>query len=129
MTHKKSNLDKVSVIRSLEYLKAKKIIQIKTEKKKIIEVRLFDEKRQKISIGDEIEFSLTNDLDKKILVKVIGLSKFKTFKDLYSRFHYSLFGHPHGTTLNDQLKDIMECYSKEEEEKYKVFGIHIELIE
>jgi len=99
------------------------------EKKKIIEVRLFDEKRQKISIGDEIEFSLTNDLDKKILVKVIGLSKFKTFKDLYSRFHYSLFGHPHGTTLNDQLKDIMECYSKEEEEKYKVFGIHIELIE
>ena len=27
------------------------------EKKKIIEVRLFDEKRQKISIGDEIEFS------------------------------------------------------------------------
>jgi phenylalanyl-tRNA synthetase alpha chain len=35
---KKSNLDKVSVIRSLEYLRNKKIIEISTEKKKIIDV-------------------------------------------------------------------------------------------
>ena len=35
---KKSNLDKISVIRSLEYLKSKKIIEISTEKKKIIEI-------------------------------------------------------------------------------------------
>ncbi|HEB47062.1 MAG TPA: phenylalanine--tRNA ligase subunit alpha [Candidatus Pacearchaeota archaeon] len=35
---KKSNLDKVSVIRSLEYLKNKKIIDISIEKKKIIEI-------------------------------------------------------------------------------------------
>jgi len=33
---KKSNLDKVSVIRSLEYLKNKKIIDISTKKEKII---------------------------------------------------------------------------------------------
>ncbi len=35
---KKSNLDKVSVLRSLEYLKDKKIINISKEKKKIIDV-------------------------------------------------------------------------------------------
>ena len=98
------------------------------EKKKIIEVRLFDEKRQKISIGDEIEFSLIDSPEEKIMVKVVGLSKFKFFKDLYSSFHYSLFGHPHGTLLDEQLKDIFECYSKEDEEKYGALGIHIELV-
>src|SRR3989344_2998643 len=99
------------------------------EGKKLIEVRLFDEKRQKVSIGDEIEFLLADNPNEKILVKVIGLSRFKFFKDLYSSFHYSLFGHPHGTTLGYQLKDIMGCYSKEDEEKYGCLAIHIKLIE
>lgn len=98
------------------------------EKKKIIEVRLFDEKRQKISIWDEIEFSLIDNPEEKILAKVVGLSRFKFFKDLYSGFHYSLFGHPHGTTLSEQLKDIFECYTKEDEKKYGCLAIHIELI-
>jgi phenylalanyl-tRNA synthetase alpha chain len=35
---KKSNLDKVSVLRALEYLQNKKIITLETEKKKIIEI-------------------------------------------------------------------------------------------
>lgn len=35
---KKSNLDKVSVLRSLEYLENKKIIELKSEKKKIIDI-------------------------------------------------------------------------------------------
>ena len=98
------------------------------EKRKIIEVRLFDEKRQKVSVGDEIEFSLIDNPEEKILVKVIGLSIFKSFNNLYLSFHHSMFGHPHGTTLNEQLKDIMECYSKENEEKYGSLAIHIELI-
>ena len=97
-------------------------------KKKIIEVRLFDEKRQKIQIGDEIEFSLIDNQDEKILVKVIGLSRFKTFKELYSSFSYKMFGHPDGTTLSEQIRDIQECYSNKEEEKYGALGIHIKLI-
>lgn len=98
------------------------------ERRKIIEVRLFDEKRQKVSIGDEIEFSLIDNPEEKISVKVIGLSTFRSFKDLYSSFHYSLFGHPHGTILDEQLKDILERYSKEDEENYGCLAIHIELI-
>ena len=35
---KKSNLDKVSVLRALEYLANKKIIELKTEKKKVVDV-------------------------------------------------------------------------------------------
>ena len=35
---KKSNLDKVSVLRALEYLQNKKIVEITTKKKKIVEI-------------------------------------------------------------------------------------------
>ena len=37
---KKSNLDKVSVIRALEYLQNKNIVKLESEKKKIIETGL-----------------------------------------------------------------------------------------
>ncbi|MBS3160031.1 hypothetical protein J4436_04550 [Candidatus Woesearchaeota archaeon] len=41
------------------------------EGRKIIEVRLFDEKRQEVSIGDEIGFSLINSpLIRRYLLKL-----------------------------------------------------------
>lgn len=96
--------------------------------KKIIEVRLNDEKRQKVNIGDEIEFSLLDDIDAKILVKVIGLSKFDFFEHLYSSFNYKLFGHPNGTTLKNQIDSIRENYSEKGEEQFGALGIHIRLL-
>ena len=38
---------------------------------KTVEFRLYDEKRQTIQIGDEIEFSKLPELQEKLLVKVI----------------------------------------------------------
>ena len=40
---------------------------------KTIEFRLYDDKRKKVKIGDEIEFSKLPDLHEKILVKVVDL--------------------------------------------------------
>ena len=40
---------------------------------KTIEFRLYDEKRQKIKVGDKIEFSKLPDLDEKILVEVLDI--------------------------------------------------------
>ena len=98
------------------------------EGKKVIEVRLFDEKRQKVQIDDEIEFSLIDRPDEKIVVKVVGLSRFKTFRDLYFAFDHRKFGHPEGTTLEEQVKSIRECYGEQEEMKYGALGIHIKLL-
>ena len=95
---------------------------------KVIETRTNDEKRQLVNIDDEIEFTSLENSNKKLLVKVIGLSKFKSFKDLYSSFDHKMFGHPSGTTLDMQLTDIRETYSKEKELKYGALGIHIKLI-
>ena len=52
---------------------------------KTIELRLNDLKRQKIKVGDLIEF--TNRVtDEKMLVRVIDLIKFNSFSDLYKNF-------------------------------------------
>lgn len=75
---KKSNLDKVSVIRSLEYLKNKKIIDLMTEKKKIVDVGVNGALYRKKGLPER---RLLNLLDEKRIIKLeeaeeqSGLSK------------------------------------------------------
>jgi ASC-1-like (ASCH) protein len=47
---------------------------------KTYEIRLYDEKRRKIEIGDKIIFSKLPLLEDKIEVKVVSLIKADTFK-------------------------------------------------
>ena len=96
---------------------------------KVIEVRLFDENRQKVRIGDKIEFSIIDSPEEKLLVSVFGLSRFNNFKDLFSSFDYKKFGHSNGITVEQQVKNEYNCYTVEKEIAYGVLGIHIDLIE
>ena len=50
--------------------------------KKTIELRLNDEKRQKLKIGDEIEFICTDDADKTVGVSVTNIYHFDNFAQL-----------------------------------------------
>lgn len=52
---------------------------------KTVEFRLYDEKRQTIQIGDEIEFSKLPELQEKLLVKVIDLYKEESFEKLFKK--------------------------------------------
>ena len=47
---------------------------------KTVEFRLYDEKRSKIKIGDQIEFSKLPDLQETILVDVLDLYREDTFE-------------------------------------------------
>ena len=52
---------------------------------KTVEFRLYDEKRQTIQIGDEIEFSKLPELQEKLLVKVIDLYREESFEKLFKK--------------------------------------------
>jgi ASC-1-like (ASCH) protein len=92
---------------------------------KVIELRLLDEKRQKIKIGDEIEFKKEPNLEESIIVKVKGLLLYKTFEELIE--DYPLEWLSDNTTTKEELIEILNTfYSKEEQEKYGVIGIRIE---
>lgn len=90
-----------------------------------IEARLFDEKRQKVDIGDKIIFEKLPDRDESITVEVVGLSRFGSFRDLFLAFDKSKFGHPENFTLEDQIEGMWEVYSEEVEKELGVLGIHI----
>ena len=51
--------------------------------KKTIELRLYDEKRKRISIGDTIKFINTEDSNDTLCVTVIDLFVFTSFAELY----------------------------------------------
>ena len=68
---------------------------------KRIEIRLFDEKRQQIKIGDTIKFLKEPDLNESFNAKVTGLLRYSSFEDFYT---------------------------KEKQEQYGVLGIRIELL-
>jgi phenylalanyl-tRNA synthetase alpha chain len=64
---KKSNLDKISAIRSLEYLKNKKVIDISTKKKKIVEIGVNGALYRKKGLPER---RLLNLLDEKRILKL-----------------------------------------------------------
>ena len=89
---------------------------------KTIELRLNDEKRKLLTVGDYIEFTnrVTNE---KLLVEVIDLFKYNSFEELYKHFNKIEMGY----FINEEAnpKDMENYYSKEEQEKYGVLGIKI----
>lgn len=97
--------------------------------KETIEVRLFDKKRKGIRLGDTITFVRRSRRDESIVVEVIGLSRFRSFRDLFSTFDKSKFGYPDSFTLDDQIKSMRKFYSKKREKKLGVLALHIRLID
>ncbi|MDD5721202.1 MAG: ASCH domain-containing protein [Candidatus Pacebacteria bacterium] len=91
---------------------------------KIIESRLYDEKRQLIKVGDSIEFYQNDDEEKRVITKVKSLHKYKTFSELFSAFPVEYFG---GISKKFLIREIKRFYSNEDEKKYGVVGIKIEL--
>lgn len=92
---------------------------------KNIESRLYDEKRQKISIGDQIEFTYKDNPSQKILTKVKAIYLYSSFEELFSDFPLKKFG---GNSKEELVEKVNKFYSKEEQERYDAVGIKIELV-
>ena len=90
--------------------------------RKIIEMRLNDEKRKGIKIGDVIMF-INNENGEVMLVEVINLYPFKNFEELYAHFDKKDLGY-----LDDEKADPSDMeiyYPKDRILKYGVLGIEI----
>jgi len=92
---------------------------------KTIELRLYDEKRRLIKVNDTIEFE-NRITQEKILVKVKKLHKYSNFEELYKNFDPISLGYKDDKNVSPT--DMNKYYSKEEQEKYGVLGIELELI-
>ena len=92
---------------------------------KTVEMRLNDEKRGRIKIGDEIEFS-NRENGEKMLTRVVNLTKFKNFCELYVHFDKCVLGYLENEDANPC--HMSKYYPQEDIDKHGVLAIEITLI-
>ncbi len=94
---------------------------------KRIELRLFDEKRRLINIGDTITFQKEPELNVEMNVKVIGLLRYNSFEELLNDFSIEMVADKK-MTKEELLHVLEEFYTPEKQRQYGVVGIRIEKI-
>ena len=91
---------------------------------KTIEMRLDDEKRRSLSIGDFIIFTHTEDKNKSLLTVIKDLKHYCSFKELYEDTPNKLdLGYLEDETPH--YEDMYDYYPKERIDKYHVLAIHL----
>lgn len=105
-------------------LKQSPFEKIKNESK-TIELRLNDEKRQMVQVGDFIEFSCLDNPECKIQTRVTALHHFISFAELYASLPKERLGY--APTETPDVNHMDEYYPHEKQEKYGVLGIELYL--
>ncbi len=94
---------------------------------KKIEIRLYDEKRQKIKLGDTIKFLKEPNLDESFNAKVVGLLRYNSFEEMFEDFDISDLA-DNSMTKEDLINVLEQFYTPEKQKEYGVLGIRIEVI-
>lgn len=96
--------------------------------RKTIELRLYDEKRRSVCVGDEIEFLHSEKKGEALICRVIALHVFSSFAELYSVLPLLKCGYTEDDVFSASPADMELYYSKQQQEECGVVGIEIELI-
>jgi ASC-1-like (ASCH) protein len=89
---------------------------------KTIELRLFDDKRKNIKIGDIIEFCDIADKNETLQTKVIGLHKAADFSALCAQIDCKLAGF---STPDKLCATMNKFYTPEAQKHFGVIGIEL----
>ena len=92
---------------------------------KTIELRLNDEKRQLLKEKDLIKFTNRKTLE-SIVVEIVKLHRYPSFIELYKHFDKIALGYNEDEEAKPE--DMELYYSKEEQNKYGVVGIEIQVV-
>ena len=95
------------------------------EGKKTIEVRLNDEKRRKIKVGDTIKFISLPSKNETLHVQVTALRKYDTFEAMYKDIPFKAFD-CEGWTMKEMLDGTYEIYTPEQEKQWGTLAITIQ---
>ncbi|WP_142826399.1 ASCH domain-containing protein [Planococcus soli] len=99
---------------------------IKAGKKKV-EVRLNDEKRRNIKVGEIIKFSKLPERNEVIQVEVTRLTVYSHFQSMYEHISFTDLGCA-GWKMEAMIKETYDVYSQEQEKEYGALAIRIKLL-
>lgn len=91
---------------------------------KTVEIRLYDEKRQKIEVGDAITFYKGESRDEWISATVVGLHRFASFKELFRSDLFPKTGCG-DSTPDEAAENMYRYYTREQEKQWGVLAIEI----
>lgn len=94
---------------------------------KNVEVRVNDEKRRKLSIGDTLIFLKRPNEDEKIIARVTRLVYFNSFSDVTDNYPMERI-YLSNTSCNDYIELMRKFYNDDEVSKYGVVAIEFEQI-
>ena len=92
---------------------------------KDIEVRVNDEKRRKLNIGDTLVFLKRPLEDESIRAKVVGLEYYDNFSQLINCYDMKRI-YLEGYTKENYLKEMSRFYTEEEQKEFGVVAIIFE---
>lgn len=96
---------------------------------KTIELRLYDEKRRLIQVGDTLVFVHTEDPSRTLTATVTALHLFDTFAALYAALPLDRCGYLPEEVADASPEDMNVYYSTERQAQYGVVGIELALLE
>ncbi len=86
-------------------------------------MRLNDEKRQVIQVGDRIKFSSRENSEQTVVTEVTVLDAFPSFKDAYAVYPPSEYG----AESESEWETMYKYYSQDDEREYGVLAIRVKL--
>lgn len=92
---------------------------------KTVECRLYDAKRQEVTLGDTVVFSRMDDETRTLRVKVVGLYRYETFADMFTLNDPRKFG---GQNAAELTQSLLSYYSLEQQHQNGVLGIEFKLL-
>lgn len=103
-------------------------VKIKTGEK-TIELRLYDEKRRRIQVGDRILFADCSDPSETLQAEVVALHRFRDFRELYADLPLEKCGYGTAEEVKAaKAEDMLAYYPAEMQQVYGVLGIEIRLL-
>ncbi len=97
------------------------------EGKKTVELRLYDQKRRRIRVGDLIRFENTEDETEVLRCEVTELCRFSSFAELYNKLELTECGYTRETLSSARPEDMNQYYSPEDQARFGVVGIRLQL--
>ncbi len=94
--------------------------------RKTIELRLWDEKRRQLQVGDTIQFTNTAD-GSHLTASVVALHRFGSFNTLYKALPLLQCGYTEADIATASPADMDAYYPPEKQAKYGVVGIELQV--
>lgn len=95
---------------------------------KSYELRLYDEKRSQVQVGDTICFSSSENPKEKVSARVQQMVISKSFKELYKKIPLICCGYTKDNVDNARPEDMEVFYTPEQQKIWGVVAFRLELM-